>query len=177
MLSWYRLLMSFDLCDLDVIARHCQAILHIEQHDHQWLGITCKNHQHQCGTCSTFRLSITSAILQEALKSSGPLSARMQRTSGKMALPCHNYVLLMITTRIVSGDIFSDSSVQRHFIQLSVKKKFYHSSSHSMLVERKLLGQPVQPTTSSCTSTVHPDTHGIAQLRPFLQKITSRIIN
>jgi len=177
MLSWYRLLMSFDLCDLDVIARHCQAILRIEQHNHQWLGITCKNHQHQRSTCSTFWLSITSAIPQEALESSGLLSARTQCTSGKMASPCHNYVLLMTTIRIVFGDIFSDSSVQRHFIQLSVKKKFYYSSSHSMLVERKLLGHPVWPTTSSCTSTVHPDTHGIAQLQPFLRTIKSCIIN
>jgi len=177
MLSWYCLLTSFDLCDLDVIARYCQAILCIEQHNHQWLGITCKNHQHQRGTCSTFQLSITSAIPQEALESSSPSSARTQHASGKMASPCHNYVLLMITTRIVSGDIFSDSSVQHHFIQLSVKKKFYHSSSHSMLVERKLLGHPVRPTTSGCTSTVHPDTHGIAQLQPFLRTITSRIIN
>ena len=176
-MSWYYLLTTFDLCDLDVIARHCQAILHMEQHDHQWLGITCKNHQHQCGTCSTFRLSITSAIRQEALKSSGLSSTRTQHASGKMASPCHNYVLLMITTRIVSGDIFSDSSVQHHFIQLSVKKKFYRSSSHSMLVERKLLGHSVWPTTSGCTWTVHPDTHGIAQLWPFLRTITSHIIN
>jgi len=104
-LSWYRLLTTFDICDLDVIARHCQAILRIEQHDHQWLEITYKNHQHQCGTCSTFQLSITSAIPQGTLESSGPLSARTQHASGKMASPHHNCVLLMITTRIVSGDI------------------------------------------------------------------------